>query len=139
GLQLAVLDDPGELGDTRLVGGKLQQRMRAIAVDQHFMHGAYARAIEPFPYSQAIQERGAPRTDGIDATIPSIAGGNRRLRFYQSQLEPGAAQRHGEACAHETGADNDDIEVHGGILNAKAATKRNQRKDETHVRAAPAR
>ena len=103
------------------------------------MHGANTSAIESLPYAQAVQERGAPRTDGIDAAVPRIASRKRRLRFYQSQLEPGATQRHGEACADQACADDDDIEVefHTGIVDAKAAKKRNLRKVETRGLAAP--
>ena len=108
-------------------------------MNMHFVYGGYAVAIQPFPYADALQERSAAGTDGVDAAVPIIANGWRRLRLDQRQLEPAASQRQGEARADQAGANDDDIEVHAEILNAKAANKRKtrQRWQPAGGRAAP--
>ncbi len=133
-LQTAALDDSGEFGDTRFVGGEAQLRIRGVAMNVHFVHGSNAVAIQPFPHADALQERSAAGTDGVDAAVPIIGNRCRRLRLDQRQLEPAAAQCQGEARTDQAGADDDDIEVHPGILNAIAANKRKTRQRWQPVR-----
>src|SRR5712691_7237512 len=128
-MQPAGFDGHGELQHPRLVGGKIEPRAPVVAEHPHVVNRRDALGFEAPPHTDAIEKRGARRSQGVNARIPIGTRRDRWLALRERKLEPTFGKRRREAGPGKPSTDDDDVEIHARIVPESSLTTIERKKD----------
>ncbi len=108
-----VLDDEGELAQTRLISLELEVPRSPVAEDAHRLDRHHTRVCHVLPGAQLIEPPCIAGRECVDASIPaqSIACGRTSLGRHPGDGHIARPQCEGQACADSPSAHDDDVEV----------------------------
>lgn len=113
-MQFTVFDNDGKFAQPGGISAEIERGYCVVAEYLHVLDRAQARGLEQAPRAALLEKRRAAGTDRIDADIPArrLSSSGRRVRVRHCDTQSGGLQRQREARAHQTGADDNYIEIH---------------------------
>ena len=111
-----------ELRHPRLVRGEIEPRASVIAEYPHVVNRRDAPGFEAPPRTDAIEKRRARRSQRVDARVPLGARQRRRLALDEGKSEPAFGKGRRQARPGKPSTDDDDVEIHSGIVPESSLT-----------------
>src|SRR5262249_34114033 len=95
-------------------------RAAVVAIHTHGLHCAASLRGNPLPYAELLEEIDIPRGERVNARVELLVRGRRRRGFLSNERNADAGGGAGKARADRPAADDDQIELHGFIIDVRS-------------------